>query len=352
MRQKENYIACSSCFTDQGLRLDAQILGQSSAGECPNCHKNEGAKLTKDALLRLAHRYFVWGSFHRTEYGGAPTIEFNDRRSGGEVAFPYPLSDDAALIERVCGVGFFHYGPRLWMIGEIEPLKQLQDPLTHNNILDRIIREYPSKSLDPEDLFYRVRKAPMNPDSHNEYDSPPIGIAGNGRLDAEDFRVLYASPDLEVCVHECRFSAEDELYVATLSTTKPLRLLNLAAIPTEDVTEFESLDISVNMIFLAGKHSYEIARQIAVRARDEGFDGLIYPSYFSELRTGVMPLRTTYGMSNRRIPQYQEIEEALAVPNYAIFGRPIEDGKLVVRCINKVVISRVDYKFHFGPVGI
>jgi len=65
-----------------------------------------------------------------------------------------------------------------------------------------------------------------------------------------------------------------------------------------------------------------------------------------------MPLRTTYGLSHRRIPQYQAIEEALAVPNYAIFGRPIEDGKLVVRCINKVVISRVDYKFHFGPVGI
>jgi len=352
MSQQNNFIACSCCFSDQGLRLDAQMLGESLASECPNCQSNEGAKLTKETLLKLAHRYFVWGSFHRTDYGGAPTIEFNDRRSGGEVAFPPSLSTDASLIEKLCGIGFFHYGPRLWMVGEVEPLKQLQNQSTRDSIIDRIIAEYPEKSLDPEKLFYRVRKAPAKPDSHEEYDSPPIGITGNGRLDAENFRVLYASPDMEVCVHECRFSAEDELYVATLNSTKPLRLLNLTAIPKEDVTEFESLDIAINMLFLASKHSYEIARQIALRARDEGFDGLIYPSYFSELRTGVIPLRTTYGLSNRRIPQYQEIEEALSVPNYAIFGRPIEEGKISVRSINKMVISRVEYGFHFGPVGI
>lgn len=352
MSQQNNYIACSCCFTDQGLRLDAQVLGESSVCACPICHKKEGAKLTKEALLRLAHRYFVWGSFHRTEYGGAPTIEFNDKRSGGEVDFPPSLSNDVSLIEKLCGIGFFHYGPRLWMIGEIEPLKQLQDQSTRDSIIDRIINEYPEKSLDPENLFYRVRKAPANPDSHGEYDSPPIGITGNGRLDTEDFRVFYASPDMEVCVHECRFAAEDELYVATLNTTKPLRLLNLTAIPKEEMTEFESLDITINMLFLASKHSYEIAKQIAAKARGVGFDGLIYPSYFSELRTGVIPLRTTYGLSNRRIPQYQEIEEALSVPNYAIFGRPIEEGKISVQCINKMVISRVEYGFHFGPVGI
>ena len=279
-------------------------------------------------------------------------LEFNDRRSGGEVAFPSALSKDASLIEKACGIGFFHYGPRLWMVGEVEPLKRLQDKSTRDSIIDRIIKEYPEKLLNPEGVFYRVRKDPANPDSHGEYDSPPDGIAGNGRLDSEGFSVLYASPDLEVCVHESRFLAEDELFVATLITTKPLRLLNLTAIPKEEVTEFESLDISINMLFLASKHSYEIAREIAAKAREAGFDGLIYPSYFSELRTGVMPLRTTYGLSNRRIPQYKEIEESLSVPNYAIFGRPIEEGKIRVQCINKIVISRVEYGFHFGPVGI
>jgi hypothetical protein len=156
--------------------------------------------------------------------------------------FPHPLSNDVALIEKLCGVGFFHYGPRLWMLGEIEPLHQLQESSTRTAVVDRILNEYPSVILKPDELFYRVRKAPMKPESHGEYDSPPVGVVGNGRLDAPDFPVLYASPDIEVCVHECRFAAEDELYVATLNATRPLRLLNLTALPEEEGTEFESLD--------------------------------------------------------------------------------------------------------------
>lgn len=140
--------------------------------------------------------------------------------------------------------------------------------------------------------------------------------------------------------------------MATLNATRLLNMLNLAALLEEDGTEFESLDISVNMLFLAGSHSYEIARAIAKAAKSAGYDGLIYPSYFSELRTGVMPLRTTYGISNRRIPQYQKIEQSLSVPNLAIFGRPVKEGNVTVTCINKMIISRVEYGFHFGPVGI
>jgi hypothetical protein len=352
MDKLSEYIACSDCFFDQGLRLVAESRGKKEHATCPNCTANEGAKLTKELLMEVAHLFFVWGSFHRVDYGGAPLIQFNDRRSGGEIDFPYPLSNDAALIEKLCGIGFFHYGPRLWMLGEIEPLRQLESASTRIKVVDRIIREYPSTTLEPNVLFYRARKAPTKPHYHGEYDSPPIGVAGNGRLDAPDFSVLYASPDIEVCVHECRLSAEDELYVATMSATKPLRLLDLTALPEEDGTEFESLDISINMLFLAGKHSYDIARAIAIAAKSAGFDGLVYPSYFSELRTGVMPLRTTYGISNRRIPQYQQIEQSLSVPNYAFFGRPVEDGRISVKCINKMIISRVEYGFHFGPAQI
>lgn len=329
-----------------------ESLGDKVPSACPNCASTDGVKLTKDLLIEAAHRFFVWGSFSRVEYGGASLIQFNDRRSGGEVEFPQPLLNDAALIENLCGIGFFHYGPRLWMLGEIEPLLQLQDPATRAEVVDRIVGEYPSVMLDPQVLFYRVRKAPGEPDSHDEYDSPPVGVAGNGRFNAPDFSVLYASPDIDVCVHECRFVAEDELYVATLNTTQPLHLLDLTALPEEDGTEFESLDISINMLFLAGRHSYDIARAIATAAKSTGFDGLIYPSYFSELRTGVMPLRTTYGISNRKIPQYQQIERSLSVPNYAFFGRPVEEGRIAVKCINKMIISRVEYGFHFGPVGI
>lgn len=63
-----------------------------------------------------------------------------------------------------------------------------------------------------------------------------------------------------------------------------------------------------------------------------------------------MPFQTAYGISHRRFPQLQAYEEAAAIPNLAIFGRPVMEGKVRVSCINKMIIRRVGYEFHFGPV--
>ena len=171
-------------------------------------------------------------------------------------------------------------------------------------------------------------------------------------FDADQQPALYASPDLQTCLHECRVTAEDDLFVATLRTARDLELLDVAALLDEPrgVTEFESLDLAVNMLFLAGEHSYPIAREISRAARSAGFDGMVYPSYFSMLRNGVKPFETTYGISHRRIPQYREFEEAKVSANFAIFGRPIEEGLVDVCCINRVVLSTVLYSVNFGPV--
>lgn len=163
---------------------------------------------------------------------------------------------------------------------------------------------------------------------------------------------MYGSQDLEVCVQECRVTAEDDLFVATLVPTRDLRLLDLTELLREEnVTEFESLDMAVHMLFLAGKHSYDIAREIALAAHRAGYDGLAYPSYFSLLRTGGMPFETTYGISHRRIPQLAKREKSKIILNIALFGRPIEEGYVGVRSINRLILNRVEYGIHFGPVG-
>lgn len=214
------------------------------------------------------------------------------------------------------------------------------------------LHEYPEKIVETDNFFYRIRKAPTAPSEPLQYDSPPESVAGTGRLDSAGFPVLYASPDLELCVHECRVAAEDDLYVATLAPCSSLRLLDVSMLLKEEhVTEFESLDMAVHMLFLAGKHAYRITREIAVAAHNAGFDGIIYPSYFSLLRLGVMPFQTVYGISHRRIPGFQDHEQAKAMPNLAIFGRPIGQGKIAVQCIDKLIMSRVAYDFHFGPVA-
>ena len=350
MNKKNNAVVCSACFTDCGLKLDAEQIGIEDDAPCPNCGSTVGRKLPTEGLEALAHRFFVWGSLFRCKYGAAPLIQFNEHQRTCINVSSW-LKKDVELFERILGVGFFHYGPRLWMLGEVEPLKALQRPKRSPEIIERILREYSERIVGLDESFYRIRKSPKTASDPLEYDSLPEHLAGRGRLDTKGSPVLYASPDLHVCVHECRVTAEDELYVATLRPLRPLRLLDLSILlKEENVTEFESLDIAVHMLFLAAKHSYKITRNIATAARNAGFDGLVYPSYFSLLRIGVMPFQTIYGISYRRIPQYQEYEQANSLPNLAIFGRPIKEGKIVVESINKLILSRVAYDFHFGPV--
>ena len=345
-------IVCSNCFVDTGLRIDAERIGVDVPGICQNCGAEGCKKLPLAGLGTLAHRYFVWGSMWRARYGAAPLLQFNEHQKTSIELQPW-LEQDVRLIERLLKVGFFHYGPRLWMLGEIELLKALQKSRTRQSIVDRILKEYPERSLSVDQSFYRVRVYPSAPGESSEYDSPPPKHSGRGRLDTKGQPILYGSPDLEVCIHECRVSAEDDVFVATLFPTKTLRLLDLSVLLKEDngVTEFESLDLTVHMLFLAGRHSYLLTRAIAEAARAAGFDGLVYPSYFSLLRLGQMPFPTVYGISHRRIEQLHEHEQAKTIPNLALFGRPVAAGSVAVKCIDRLVISKVAYEYHFGPTG-
>lgn len=344
-------VLCSNCFNDQGLRLDAERIGDVEESVCPNCGEKSGRKLTDDKVLELVHRFFVWGTLQLCEYGAAPVIQFNEHQKTSIDTSPW-LEKDIELISDIIGIGFFYYGPRLWMVGEVEPLKFLQKERTRSGIIQRIITEYSEVQLDESQIFYRVRKAPAIPNDFSEYDAPPDIYLGTGRLDSPGFPVMYGSQDLEVCFHECRVAAEDELYVATLSPNRSLKLLDISRLlPEEHVTEFESLDMAVHMLFLAGKHSYEISREIARSAHAVGYDGIVYSSYFSLLHTGTMPFETTYGISHRRFSQMEEYEQAKSIPNFALFGRPLQEQNVTVRCINKLILSQVKYGFHFGPVG-
>ena len=342
-------LLCSDCFTDHGLFLDAYKLGREDDSKCPNCGSINGRKLLHRDIESLAHRFFVSGTLHRTDFGGAPVLQFNNRQKTS-VSFDENVAADAKLIEKAIGIGFFHYGPHLWMVGEIEPLKELLDIKTRQGILNRILTQYPVRPLTPGSLFYRFRLNPSKPEELREYDSPPDHLTGNGRLDSPGAPVMYASQDLEVCIHECRATVDDLLYVATLTPTKGLKILDLTDHLEEGCSEFESLDIAIHMLFLAGEYSYNISRDLAAHARNNGIDGIAYPSYFSFVRTGAMPFETAYGISVRKLPPFSERVKAQTIRNLALFGRPIVDGIVNVVCINKVIINRVVYDIGFGPV--
>jgi hypothetical protein len=346
-------LLCSNCFNDEGLRLSSAAIGQRDMSKCPNCGSQDGRKLNRKSVAILAQQFFVWGTIHRLDYGASPLVQFNKRQSTSIKVAPW-LEPDLRLIGKTLQIGFFGYGPRLWMVGEVQPLKALQEPNTKADVITRILNEYPGRILGTDECFYRLRQAPSHPGEFQEYDSPPAEKLGQGRFDRTELPILYGSQDLEVCLHECRVTADDEVYIATLVPQKRLRLLNLAEALWEEqhVTEFESLDMAVHMLFLAGRHSYEISRDIATAAQKCGFDGLVYPSYFTLLRTGATPFETTFGLSHRRIPGGREHARKNTISNLALFGRPLTEGSVTVRCINRVSLNKVDYKLHFGPIRI
>lgn len=346
-------VLCSDCFADEGLRIDAFKRGLEQEGNCPSCNSPRGRKLTKEQIKELAWRFFVSGTTRRGRYGAAPVIQCNEYHYGKSDISPSPwLKNDIKIIEEAAKIGFFHYGPRLWMIGEVEPLKDLLRPTKRSSVIERILTEYPEKTLAKDSSFYRLRVGPQCPDNPQEYDSPPIAFAGKGRLDFPGFPVMYASQDIDICIHECRATTDDDIYVATMKPQRDMRLLDLTHVLKEDVTEFESLDMAVHMLFLARSHSYKISRAISRAAKDAGFDGIVYPSYFSLIRTGGHPFETAYGLSLRRFhPKSEKYAEAFTIPNFALFGRPLEDLSVRVQCINRLVLTQVGYLGHFGPVA-
>jgi len=346
---KPNFVPllCAGCFSDDGLRLMAEACAETK-GTCPNCKSEYTLLLDRMQLISLSYDFFVKGSIFMAEFGGAPAIQFNDLQKGS-LNPDLKLASDVKLLEKILEIGFFHYGPRMWMLGDIEPLEALRNKALRASVIERVIKEYPTVTFLPSERFYRVRKAPLEPSHAREYDAPPKEFLGSGRLDSTDHPVLYASQDIQICVHESRFAAGDELYIATLQATRPLRLLDLTAVLYENLTEFESLDLAVHMLFLARSHAYEISRAISIAAKSNSFDGLIYPSYYSLLRTGGAPFETTLGISLRRLASAAAYEKSKIIANLALFGYPILSGYVKVSSINRLAITAVSYQLGFGP---
>jgi hypothetical protein len=309
----------------------------------------------------LAQRYFVRGSVRQYLFGAAPAIRFGQHKcrqfelpdrghSRLDINFPDWLKNDVQLISKAAGIEFFHYGPRLWMVGKNEILRGLQSEESRSSVISDILEAYPERVLEQDECFFRLRVNPQDPTDPSQFDSPPKIYLGGGRLDAPDLPLMYASQDTEVCIHECRITIEQEAFLATLRPNIKLRLLDFSEILYEDRSEFDSIDIGIHLLFFAGSHSYDICRAIARAVKHAGYDGLIYPSYFSHVRTGAMPFDTAHGMSVRLFKGYANAVRRSVIGNLALFGYPIAERRVSVSCIERIILNQVKYDLCFGPL--
>ena len=330
---------------EMGAKLD-------SDNTCPACKSVGGTKLNKCSLAKLAKEFFENGTFYKTDFGGAPVITFRHNSSSEENLFGCWISPDVKLFEDILDIGFILNAPKLWQVGINDELEKLQQEANREQVIDQIIDQAPEIKKGEDFQFFRVRSCSLgngefDSSSKGEFDSPPNKSSNFDRFDTSNFPVLYGSTDLQSCLHECRVTLEDIIYVAKLHPRQKLKLLNLIDFPSQSgSTPHDSLATTVDMLFYEGKRAYDITRKIAFEAGKKGFDGLIYPSYINNLQ------KKEYNTSTLGIPNSTPIVQDQIIQNLAIFGRPIQEGKLQVSSINRVFLRQSSYVIKFGPPSI
>ena len=321
-------ILCSDCFQDFGLRELAQKIGTLNSIACPNCHSKTGAALDRRGVEELCDKYFVHGSYFKTVYGGSPVLMVGDGGFESDYSVHKSLGHDIKLIRETAGLVPTAYAPAMWRLG----ITDWMERLTSNNWKKRdkavaeLISRCKIKVINTDTQFFRIRTNVVDDLDEKSFDAPESQKFTGGRFNVKDGVVFYASFDVETCIHECRVSMEDDLYVAALEPCKSLRLLDLYHVKEieDEGTPFEYLPLAINQILKAGDHSYGITRRISELAKKRGLDGIIYSSYFNSVRN----------------KPYM---------NIALYGQVIKNKVVRVKSIDRILLNQVKYRFDYGP---
>ncbi len=322
-------IACARCFANWGFR---QVVAQHADlpdATCPRC-AHVGPLINTEKLAEAIHVFFVGGSYLAETM--APVYQVN-RSNPDPARFDSTLDADAQLACALTGEVIFDYGPPLWRVGEVDLKHAFDEGGDKREAPARgFVTHAPRVELPAGTRLFRIRKNP-DPDetiaTAAAFDPPPQHIERTaGRWDDGRTPVLYASDDIELCLHECRVLIADETVVATLSTTRPLALLDLTGeFALVGGTPFEDPSIFSRFLSLSRHEQWlDHARTVARAAKSASLDGIRYTSYYG---------------------QAKQQSESL---NVALFGRPLEIGDLVIESVNRLRLTDARYEVSFGPV--
>ena len=322
-------IACSHCFHDMGLRKEAEKIGIKNRSACPMCGSLKGMKLDRQKLEDACFNYFHIGSTIKATFGSANYLEINDFKNSCEIECLSPLKKDIKFLADNYNINVFYYGPQLWRLGSNNWIEELNSKsLKKRNLaIDKVAKRCYVTLLDKNKHFYRIRtNLKTGVITPTTYDAPPVQKLGEGRMNIKNTPVFYAAFNVETCIHESRLTIDDEIFVATLHPTRELRFLDFCRIKKtkNEPTPFDDLGVAITQIFLAGSQSYCVTQAFSKYAYENGFDGVIYPSYFNSIRDKCFR-------------------------NIVIFGRQIAENNVKVTSIDRITLNSVKYGFTFGP---
>lgn len=322
-RFSSRILGCSNCFHDVGLRRVTQYFGSDTKGICPNCGRPDGFKLTRSSLENACTEFFVKGSIYSGKGWFAPMIQFNYFDGPIDEFGRSPLKRDIRLLSTSFGLRVFLYGPPIWMFGK--PAEEDGSQKWETSDYQKISDCYDERELDCQTQFFRVQSNIEFVPEDARFCSPPDEFRSRyGRFDSADLPLLYCSLGVETCLHESRVTLEDDIFVATMHPTRPLRLLDLTK-PKADLDFSPFDDPRIWLRSLVYDHgSYDICQKLAQYVHSVGYDGFIVESYFQQ------------AARDKHV-------------NLCLFGHPVTSGLVNVDGINKVNLHNISYEYGFGP---
>lgn len=322
-------VACPKCFSNWGFQQVVASHADLPKAACPQCFQ-AGPLLSREKLADAVQVFFVEGSYVAETM--APVYQVNSSNSH-PAKFDATLERDAKLACSLTSEVIFDYGPPLWRIGEVD-LKYAFDE--GGEMREAAARDFvanaPRVELQTGTRFFRIRKSPKADETITTpaaFDPPPDSLERSpGRWDDGQTPVLYASDDIELCLHECRVMIADEAVVASLRTARPLILLDLTTeFLSSAATPFEDPGIFARFLSLSRHDQWlDHARTVARAAKSAGLDGIRYTSYYAQAKHHANAL------------------------NVALFGRVLEAGVLTIDSVNRLRLTDARYQFAFGPV--
>ncbi len=252
---------------------------------------------------------------------------------------------DYLLLKENTGVELFWYGPPLWRLGHsllrekvearLKPA-EYQCPLdvgqetTIEQLWDEAIAVLKPAVLNEGDKLFRTRILAKNPLNVLEYDSPPPNLIKPSRFNDSSHQIFYGAFDLETCLLELKLGPSEivrnEVTAARFRLKEPLTVLNLCDIVRGELghSDFVERMALIDGLLFPHERDYFMTQSLSRHIEKLGFDGILHPSAFRYIGN-------------------------LEARNLAIFGAPVQNGRIELLDINTVTIGSLKYNVRFGP---
>ncbi len=332
---------CFDCIRDVGLKKAAQRDGLCRDGLCSSCGISKlvlSDEEIENVIMCYFNEYnFRVGEFHHfMKYLIGPPGDMDD---DSHLISPF-LKEDLRKIAELFNFSVILKSPRMFLVGEFNFCNPYYDCMSAE-IFEKIHSGLNCTWLCPGDHLYRVRK---NLNLSNELDEKhfdSISIHDRqmkrlalGRFDLPNVETLYLASNMDICVHESRSIAGDDILLGTLSVKNRMKLLDLTSSPNDldHQNPFESVKLLISGL-MNTRECYAFLRGISEFAFMYGYDGIKYGSFFNQLL---------------------ENDEYVSEPNndfnVVLFGKPIADGHLEIASINRINLRKVSYRYSVGPL--